>query len=135
MFSANRNSDPLTWPTLKISYTSLKMRFFKQKNFSHPFERNQLFTWGKNFFYLPKNNKYLMITGRNSFPNKKFFILVWKTNSLYLCIKVKVLLNWVLLFFILANIGQSLFVKHFIFPYFLIFFSSSFCFSSFERFL
>ena len=67
---------------------------------------------------------------KNSFPNKEFFMLVWKTNFWYLCEKVKAfhlrcVLNTALLFFLLAifHVSKSLILKHFYFSVFVIFFS------------
>ena len=129
---------PLNWPTQKrnfyqkISYTQ-KIQFFK-RNKTSPW-MNRFFTLRKMFLYLPEKiinflyllekasftclkkkiseqKKFLIISGKNNFSNKKFLILVWKTIFLYSREKVKTLhfrcvlnttLFWCVLIFYVSN--------------------------------
>ena len=118
---------PLTWPTQRNKFlpkkfliltskkgniTHLKeLVFYQEEKFFALNRKNNQFSKRKNFLCLSEKKQFskqkniLIIT---SFPNKKFVMLVWKTNVLYLHKKNKALhvirvLNMALLSFLLVK--------------------------------
>ena len=124
-----------TWPTQKneistqkISYKyPIKLIFQTKKNFT-PTSKNQFFTKRnktsntylkkQSIFHLKKN--FFIITITKFFSKQKISYTFEKKNGKVL--HFRCFLNKALLFFIIANISQSLFVKHFYFTIFYIFF-------------
>ena len=91
------------WPTY-LAYTNKKNstqknKFSNEKNFQTRLKEpifysrkksiKKVILTAKNFLYLSEKFKFskwktfLIITGKNNFPNKEFIIFVWKTNFLY----------------------------------------------------
>ena len=124
-----------------LTWHSLTWQIFQLKTIFTLTSKNQFCTRRKNVLYLPEKitnflpqEQFLIISGKNTFPSKKFLILALKNKVLHL----RYVLNKALLFFILANTSQSLFQKHFYFSIFhsiFVVYPTSFCLSSSGRFL
>ena len=128
-------------PPKKTYYTLTHKQIFQLKTIFMLASKNQFCTTRKNFLYLPEKitnflpwEQFLIIIGKNNFPNKKFLILALKNKVLHL----RCVLDKAVLFFILGNISQSLFEKHFYFSIFhsiFVLYPTSFCLTSSGRFL